>query len=131
MGGKYGGWQGNRKIKLHVCLTKTKQKMNQCVTCTPVTGSQKSTSSKSSYGSTVSEYTYSGPDGPPEPGSVAWTPLQVIKEHDTPVSDWSSDNGSRHDVILLDKVKCWNEVSCLEHALFGKENVYAKLLRKH
>ena len=64
-------------------------------------GSQKSTSSKGSYGSTESDYIY----GSPEVGDpVLWTPLKVIKENEAAISDWSSDAGSGQDVIQLDSV---------------------------
>lgn len=69
-------------------------------------GSQKSTSSKGSYGSTESDYFYSAP--PPDStdsGPIKWKPLDIIKERDMGTSDWSSDTGSSQEVIKLEQIK--------------------------
>ena len=64
-------------------------------------GSQKSTSSKSSYGSTEADYYYTLPEYG-DFGSLKKKPLDIIKENDT---DWSSDTGSGQEVIKLEMVK--------------------------
>ncbi|KAH3822336.1 hypothetical protein DPMN_124113, partial [Dreissena polymorpha] len=63
--------------------------------------SQRSTSSRGSYGSTESDFVY-GPSDVTDSGPIKWTPLDVIREQ---AGDWSSDASSGQDVILLDKNK--------------------------
>lgn len=67
-------------------------------------GSQRSSSSKSSYGSTESDYHYAIPEYGDLGGSSKRKPLDIIKEYDTGPSDWSSDTGSGpcHEVIKLE-----------------------------
>jgi len=62
--------------------------------------SKRSTSSKSSYGSTDSDFVYGSADVI-DSGPIKWTPLDIIKEQ---AADWSSDASSGQDVIWLDKV---------------------------
>lgn len=79
---------------------KDKQKMK--------TGSQKSTSSKGSYGSTDSDYFYAAPPPPDvkDSGPIKWKHLDIIKEGDNHnTSDWSSDTGMGLEVIQLEKAR--------------------------
>ena len=70
-------------------------------------GSQKSTSSKSSYGSTESDYYYAVPQYGDLGTPTKPKPLDIIKEYDTAPSDWSSDTGSGpgYEVIKLERVR--------------------------
>ena len=69
-----------------------------------VLASQRSSSSRSSYGSTGSDYYYGAP--PPDiavdTGPLKWKPLDIIKEYDNDgfatQSDWSSDASGREGV---------------------------------
>lgn len=72
-----------------------------------IPGSQKSTSSKGSYGSTDSDYFYAAPPPPDvkDSGPIKWKHLDIIKEGDNHnTSDWS-DTGMGLEVIQLDKVR--------------------------
>lgn len=70
-------------------------------------GSQRSTSSKGSYGSTESDYFYSAPppSGVKGSGSNLYKPMEKVKEDYHNGSDWSSDAGSAKEVIKLDKMR--------------------------
>ena len=80
-----------------------------CIKClVPDSGSQKSTSSnKSSYGSTESDYYYAVPQYGDLGTPTKPKPLDIIKEYDTAQSDWSSDTGSGpgYEVIKLERVR--------------------------
>lgn len=73
----------------------------------PKIGSQKSTSSKSSYGSTEPDYYYAVPQYGDLGTPTKPKPLDILKEYDTAPSDWSSDTGSGpgYEVIKLERQK--------------------------
>ncbi|KAL4221226.1 Synaptotagmin-2 [Mactra antiquata] len=68
-------------------------------------GSSKSDSSKGIYGSTGSDFLYGTPMDEFEKLSKPRKSHDVTKDREAGTSDWSSDTGSAHEVIKLEKLK--------------------------